>query len=253
MTIFKDSHHFSRTLGSLWWQSLRTAITSAELWAVFDDNLSRQPSLQQNFRQCLITMFNDSAFFERTLRGRFREKDIPYYVHQFMTYHPLKRMLQALPGQNLPKKPAKPIQILTPTPPTTSTTHVRPIPSPCRDLLEDLEGCRLGPTESASTKATKARSHVAYLIYTSGSTGTPKGARPDWSAGGVVGVGWSWFPTPKKKQGPPPPKKKIQNPTWGMFTVLPLFFWVCFSDFKSSKLLDPWRKNWDFLCISWLF
>ena len=53
MTIFKDSHHFSR------------------LWAVFDDN---QPSLQQNFRQCLITMFNDSAFFERTLRGRFREK-----------------------------------------------------------------------------------------------------------------------------------------------------------------------------------
>ena len=74
MTIFKDSHHFSRTLGSLWWQSLRTAITSAELWAVFDDNLSRQPSLQQNFRQCLITMFNDSAFFERTLRGRFREK-----------------------------------------------------------------------------------------------------------------------------------------------------------------------------------
>ena len=52
----------------------KTAITSAELWAVFDDNLSRQPSLQQNFRQCLITMFNDSAFFERTLRGRFREK-----------------------------------------------------------------------------------------------------------------------------------------------------------------------------------
>ena len=31
MTIFKDSHHFSR--------SLKTAITSAELWAVFDDNL----------------------------------------------------------------------------------------------------------------------------------------------------------------------------------------------------------------------
>ena len=85
MTIFKDSHHFSRTLGSLWWQSLRTAITSAELWAVFDDNLSRQPSLQQNFRQCLITMFNDSAFFERTLRGRFREKmglgNIVRHVH----------------------------------------------------------------------------------------------------------------------------------------------------------------------------
>ena len=115
MTIFQDSHHFSRTLGSLWWQSLKTAITSAELWAVFDDNLSRQPSLQQNFgqslmtifkdshhfsrtlgslwwqsfktaitsaelsRQCLITMFNDSAFFERTLRGRFREKHASLY------------------------------------------------------------------------------------------------------------------------------------------------------------------------------
>ena len=71
MTIFKDSHHFREQ--SLM-KSLKTAITSAELWAVFDDNLSRQPSLQQNFRQCLITMFNDSAFFERTLRGRFREK-----------------------------------------------------------------------------------------------------------------------------------------------------------------------------------
>ena len=43
MTIFKDSHHFSRTLGSLWWQSL-------------------------------MTVFNDNAFLERTLRGRFREQ-----------------------------------------------------------------------------------------------------------------------------------------------------------------------------------
>ena len=57
MTIFQDNHHFCRTLGSLWWQSLKdrhqfsgtlgslwwqsfkTTITSAELWAVFDDNL----------------------------------------------------------------------------------------------------------------------------------------------------------------------------------------------------------------------
>ena len=39
MTIFKDSHHFSRTLGDVWWQSLKTAITSVELWAMFDDNL----------------------------------------------------------------------------------------------------------------------------------------------------------------------------------------------------------------------
>jgi len=42
MTIFKDSHHFSRTLGSL------------------DDNLLRQPSLQQNLKQSLMTILNDS-------------------------------------------------------------------------------------------------------------------------------------------------------------------------------------------------
>ena len=38
MTIFRHSHHF----GSLCWQSFKTAIT----WPVFDDNLSRQPSLR---------------------------------------------------------------------------------------------------------------------------------------------------------------------------------------------------------------
>ena len=43
MTIFKDSHRFSKTLGDVWWQSLKT-------------------------------VFNDNAFFEGTLRGRFREK-----------------------------------------------------------------------------------------------------------------------------------------------------------------------------------
>ena len=65
--VFKDSHHFS----SLWWQSfktaLKTAITSAELWAVFDDKLLRQPSLQQNFGQSLMTIFKDSHHFSRTL------------------------------------------------------------------------------------------------------------------------------------------------------------------------------------------
>ena len=67
MTIFKDSHHFSRTLGDVWWQSLRAAITSVELWAMFDDNLQRQPSLQQNFGRCLMTRFKDSHHFSRTL------------------------------------------------------------------------------------------------------------------------------------------------------------------------------------------
>ena len=37
----KDEHQCSRTLGSLWWESWGTTITSAELWAVFDDDLWR--------------------------------------------------------------------------------------------------------------------------------------------------------------------------------------------------------------------
>ena len=44
MTVFQDTDHF----GSLWWQSFKTAITSA--------------------------VFDGSAFLKRTLRGRFREK-----------------------------------------------------------------------------------------------------------------------------------------------------------------------------------
>ena len=77
--FFWNSHHFSRTLGSVSRQSLRTAITSAEIWAVFDDSFERQASLQQTFGQCMMTVFNDTvfndnAFLKRTLRGRFREK-----------------------------------------------------------------------------------------------------------------------------------------------------------------------------------
>jgi len=45
----------------------KTAISSAELSAVFDDNLKRQPSLQQNFGQSLMTIFNHSHHFSRTL------------------------------------------------------------------------------------------------------------------------------------------------------------------------------------------
>ena len=107
MTVFKDSHDFSRTLGNvsaeLWamfddnlsrppslqqnfGQCSMTAFkdshdfsrtlgnVSAELWAMFEDSLYRPPSLQQNFKQCLMTVFNDNAFLERTLRGRLREK-----------------------------------------------------------------------------------------------------------------------------------------------------------------------------------
>ena len=65
--VFEDIHHFSRTLSSVWWQSLKTSITSAELWAVFDDHFYRHPSLQQNFERCLMTVFKDSHHFSRIL------------------------------------------------------------------------------------------------------------------------------------------------------------------------------------------
>ena len=70
MTIFKDSHHFSRTLGDVWWQSLRTAI----MMTIFKDSHHFSRILGDVWWQSLMTVFNDSAFFERTLRGRFREK-----------------------------------------------------------------------------------------------------------------------------------------------------------------------------------
>ena len=69
MTIFKDSHHFSRTLGDVWWQSLRTAI----MMTIFKDSHHFSRILGDVWWQSLMTVFNDSAFFERTLRGRFRE------------------------------------------------------------------------------------------------------------------------------------------------------------------------------------
>ena len=65
--VFEDRHHFSRTLGSVSRQSLKTAITSAELWAVFEDSLERQASLQHNFGQSLMTAFKDSHHFSTTL------------------------------------------------------------------------------------------------------------------------------------------------------------------------------------------
>ena len=73
MTIFKDSHHFSRTLGDVWWQSLRTAI----MMTIFKDSHHFSRILGDVWWQSLMTVFNDSAFFERTLRGRFREKQLP--------------------------------------------------------------------------------------------------------------------------------------------------------------------------------
>jgi len=65
--VFDDSLERQPSLQQNSGQSLMTAITSAELWAVFDDNLQRQPSLQQNFGQSLMTVLKDSHHFSRTL------------------------------------------------------------------------------------------------------------------------------------------------------------------------------------------
>ena len=51
MAIFTDSHH----LGSLWWQSFKTRITSV----VFDDSLSRQRSLRQSL---MVVLFSKEPF-----------------------------------------------------------------------------------------------------------------------------------------------------------------------------------------------
>ena len=156
MPAFEDSRHFGRTLGSLWWQSLKTAITSAELsaalddslrrqpslqqnflgslwwqslktaitstepWAVFDDGLWKQPSFQQNFGQCLMTIFKDShrftgfnenAFLERTLCGRFREierhsiQPITYlYMEACHQYHLFTACRNCIPPINSDSK-----------------------------------------------------------------------------------------------------------------------------------------------------
>ena len=82
MTLFKDSHHII----SLWWHSLKTDSTSAELWQrlTFDDTLWRQTALQQNFGsvwwhslktdstsaelwQSLMTLFKDSHLWWQCL------------------------------------------------------------------------------------------------------------------------------------------------------------------------------------------
>ena len=48
MTILKDSHYFSRTLGDVWWQSLMRVFTLGDVWW-----------------QSLMTVFNGNAFFWR--------------------------------------------------------------------------------------------------------------------------------------------------------------------------------------------
>ena len=48
--VFKDSHHFSRTLGSLWWQSLKTAITEDPKAIAVEQKNTTHPLQQRCFR-----------------------------------------------------------------------------------------------------------------------------------------------------------------------------------------------------------
>ena len=79
MTILKDSHHFSRTLGGLWWQSLKTAITSVELWAVFDDNLSWQSLMATLFLKEPFA----AAFGKKEVQNLLRQKAV--FIHNVIS------------------------------------------------------------------------------------------------------------------------------------------------------------------------
>ena len=61
MTIFQDSHHFSRTLGDVWWQSLKTALFLKEPFAAaFGKNLAacRELSWSAFFSFSLYLIFS---------------------------------------------------------------------------------------------------------------------------------------------------------------------------------------------------
>ena len=47
MTIFKDSHHFSRTMGDVWWQSLMTALFLKEPFAAAFGKKPKHPLFSQ--------------------------------------------------------------------------------------------------------------------------------------------------------------------------------------------------------------
>ena len=97
MTIFKDSHHFSRTLGDVWWQSL-------------------------------MTVFNDDAFFEGTLRGRFRENRKQTEKHKKYKKQKTNRETQKQqnPQQQQPQQKHQRTKKQTTKPTTTTTTTTAP-------------------------------------------------------------------------------------------------------------------------------
>ena len=144
-------------------------------------------------------------------------------------------MLPALPGQNLPKKTAKK-KLPNPSksslqPPTRSPTgKIRPrAPTPPWGSWGLSAGTHESKRESDESEISCGVSHLHLWFY--------RNSQRLWSAGGVVG--WSWFP-PRKG----PPQKKVQNPTWGMFTS-DNFFWVV-SLISCFKVASSMAENWDF-------
>ena len=121
--------------------------------------------------------------------------------------------------------------------PTTQVTHVPIHPVPCHPWGSWglSAGTHESEHESDESQISCGVSHLHLWFYRNSQR---------FGAGGVVGVGWSWFPPPQKKNKvPPPPPKKRSRILLGGCLPVTTFFWVCFSDFKSSKLLHPWRKT----------
>ena len=75
----KRKKHTHKYFGSLGWQSLKT------------------PSLRQSF----ITMFDDSAFLQRTLRGRFRDLKTGWWESRRKLPSGSNNTLLSLPGKRL--------------------------------------------------------------------------------------------------------------------------------------------------------
>ena len=77
MTIFKDSHHFSRTLGSLWWQSLMTVFNGN---AFFWKNPSRPLSGK---RRCKISFAKKLFLFIMEFQRKKRRCKISCVIWPF--------------------------------------------------------------------------------------------------------------------------------------------------------------------------
>ena len=139
MTIFKDSHHFSRTWGDVWWQSLKT-------------------------------VFNGNAFFEGTLRGRFREKIKPLFLNSGQLMNRSRYSCCARPTMGKTRD---------------SATHNYPIPLPAQGSV--------APTHPALDRRTITGTSKRRSAYPGDDTTKPHHRRRCWL---YYTVGrWFWWST----------------------------------------------------------